>query len=307
MQKNKEDIGVIIGRFQLDKLHRGHLLLIEHVLSKHKKVIIFLGISPTGNPTRRYPIEFGPREKMIREFFPGVFILPIKDMRSDSDWSKTVDNKIRDIFPHGSVRLYGGRDSFIPHYNGKWPTEEFEALSNESSTEIRESISREIRDTEDFRAGIIYQAYNRYPNLLQCVDIAPIDSKNKKLLLCKKPNENKLRFIGGFVDPSDNSLESAIRREFREEAGPHIEIESLTYIASLKVDDWRYKSEIEKIMTVLFMGNCIWGIGKEKPGDDIEKLEWIDIKLLDNKYIQNNIVDEHKSLITLLMNKLNKI
>ena len=39
--------GVIIGRFQTPELHSEHIKLIQYVLDRHEKVILFLGVSPT--------------------------------------------------------------------------------------------------------------------------------------------------------------------------------------------------------------------------------------------------------------------
>lgn len=47
--------------------------------------------------------------------------------------------------------------------------------------------------------------------------ISHVFNNEGKLLLARKPNETKLRFIGGFVDPSDISYEKAAVREFMEE------------------------------------------------------------------------------------------
>ena len=49
------EVGVIIGRFQTNKLHEGHINLISHVLSNHKKTIILLGVSRVQN-TKKNPI-----------------------------------------------------------------------------------------------------------------------------------------------------------------------------------------------------------------------------------------------------------
>ncbi len=39
------DVGVIVGRWQVDDLHEAHTRLIEEVRAQHKKVIIFVGLS----------------------------------------------------------------------------------------------------------------------------------------------------------------------------------------------------------------------------------------------------------------------
>ena len=40
------DVGIIVGRFQVDELHDAHVDLIQYVFDQHPKVIIFLGLSP---------------------------------------------------------------------------------------------------------------------------------------------------------------------------------------------------------------------------------------------------------------------
>lgn len=70
------EVGVIIGRFQTNKLHEGHINLISHVLSNHKKTIILLGVSRVQN-TKKNPLDFASRKAMIQKLFPSVMILPI--------------------------------------------------------------------------------------------------------------------------------------------------------------------------------------------------------------------------------------
>lgn len=55
------EVGVIIGRFQTNKLHEGHINLISHVLSNHKKTIILLGVSRVQN-TKKNPLDFASRK-----------------------------------------------------------------------------------------------------------------------------------------------------------------------------------------------------------------------------------------------------
>jgi len=291
--KKPTDIGVIIGRFQLDKLHKGHLALVEHARKSHKKIIVFLGIND-GNPTKRYPIDYGTREKMVKTAFPDIIVAPLKDMGDDKKWSKQLDDKIKEIFSHGSVTLYGGRSSFIPHYSGKHQTEQIDNAIEDSSTSIREEISKEIIDSEDFRKGLIYSSHNRYPNVYQTTDVAVIKGEN--VLLARKEHEKNWRFIGGFVDPTDKSLELAAKREVKEEAD--IEIDNLEYITSLRVDDWRYANEESKIMTAFYKADYIYGA--IAPKDDIFELDWFEIDDLD----QSKIVKAHWPLMDTLMSYL---
>lgn len=42
-----EEVGVVVGRFQVPDIHEGHHSLLEYVLSKHNKVCLVLGVAPT--------------------------------------------------------------------------------------------------------------------------------------------------------------------------------------------------------------------------------------------------------------------
>jgi len=45
LEEKYSDVGIIVGRFQVHKLTEAHFKLIDTVLKRHKKVIIFLGVS----------------------------------------------------------------------------------------------------------------------------------------------------------------------------------------------------------------------------------------------------------------------
>lgn len=300
------DIGVIIGRFQVHKLHEGHQQLIDTVFSKHKKVIIFLGCSPVLNSTRN-PLDFTSRKKMLQELYPEAVIFPIEDKALDEVWSKEIDVRIKEVYRKGKVLLYGSRDSFIPHYKGNHDVFEIEQTYYVSGTEIRKLISEDIKSSPDWRAGVIFQAYNRYPISYQTVDIAVLNEKQDQILLAKKPNENKWRFVGGFVDPTDESLENAAKRELHEEAG-QAEFGEMSYVGSFRVADWRYRSEMDKIMTTLFKTQYIYG--PLEPSDDISEIRWFKISDFVNgnslrmEELSSNIVQEHLPLMTTLLTQL---
>jgi nicotinamide mononucleotide adenylyltransferase len=44
--KSPTDCGIIIGRFMIHELHSMHIDLIQTVLDKHDRVIVFLGVAP---------------------------------------------------------------------------------------------------------------------------------------------------------------------------------------------------------------------------------------------------------------------
>ena len=290
------DVGVIVGRFQTDTLHKGHLDLIQHVCDAHEKVVMFLGVSPLW-ATRNNPLDFQARKQMVQAEFPNLVINYVEDMASDDKWSAALDRQIsRVVTPSQSAVLYGSRDSFIPHYTGRYDTRALESEQVYSASEERRRISAgNTRQTADFRAGVIWATQNRYPAGLPTVDIAVIDGT--KLLLARKPDETKLRFPGGFFDPrKDKSLEDAAQREAREETT--LEVSEPAFIGSLVVDDWRYRAEADKIVTSLFL--CKRVFGTAKPDDDIAETRWVDIHALKPE----QLVTEHQPLFEMLSNYL---
>jgi bifunctional NMN adenylyltransferase/nudix hydrolase len=293
-KEKKSDIGVIIGRFQINRLHDAHRELINSVLVKHNKVILFLGVT-TSIGSRRNPLDFASRKAMIEEEYEGKIsaILPLRDMKNDTLWSKQVDEKIREVFSMGSVVLYGSRDSFIPYYNGKFTTCELEAAHKVSATEIRKEVSTKVEKSEQFRAGIIYSAYNTFPHVYPTVDIAIVKEETNEVLLGRKPNEERFRFVGGFTDVEDENYETAARREVMEETG--LEIGNLVYLGSARVDDWRYRSNKDRaIITLFFKASYIYG--KAKANDDIQEVKWFKISELN----EHNLVGEHVKLLQYL-------
>ncbi|MFW6219724.1 MAG: NUDIX domain-containing protein [bacterium] len=296
------DVGVIIGRFQIHELHVAHKKVIEYVLENHDKVIMFLGVSPAIN-TRKNPLDFLSRKVMIEEFYGHRIsaILPLHDKKSDRLWAKQVDSKVREIVPMGSVVLYGSRDSFIPYYEpyGSFDCVELESEEKVSATEIRDSVKNKVFRTDEFRAGMIYAANSTFPFNYCTIDVAILNEDETKVLLGRKPEETEFRFIGGFSDTTDDSLEQTVKREANEETG--LEIDNIEYVCSKNVKDWRYSGESDRsIITVFYKAKKIFGM--EKPNDDIVEVKWFDI----NTFNINNIVDSHKTLFESLKNNINQ-
>ena len=279
--------GVLIGRFQVHELHEGHIAIIDQVCANHKKVIIFLGVSVISN-TKSNPLDFATRKAMIQQLYPNVVILPQVDQREDQNWSDILDKQISVPFGRCSTVLYGSRDSFIPHYKGKHPVIELITDIFYSGTEVRKTISNEILETKDFRAGVIHATYAQIPVTYSTVDVVAYNDEGK-ILLCKKPNEKHYRFVGGFVDRTDTCWEHSAKREFVEETGG-CEIGDLQYVASGQIKDWRYRGLESGIMTTLFLGKFVFG--RINPSDDIEQLAWLDPK----KISVDDIMIEHKEL-----------
>jgi bifunctional NMN adenylyltransferase/nudix hydrolase len=292
-------IGVIIARFQTPYLHPGHLGLIESVQAKHKRTVIVLGISPALG-SKRNPLDFHTREKMIKNAFPDIVVLPLADHPLDSAWSANLDGLLLSTFPGASFMLYGSRNSFIDYYTGRNMVTEIPAHGDFSASEIRESIKEQVMDSIEFRAGVIYACANTYPKVFPTVDVAVFRNDRKEILLGKKANDQKWRLIGGFSDPTDENFESAALRELKEECGP-IQVTAMTYEGSYRVDDWRYRNETDKIMTTLFSTDII--SGDPKASDDIMDVAWFPLANLEEIIASQHTTPTHTPLLTNLIKK----
>lgn len=268
-------IGVIIGRFQVCELHAGHIHLINFTL-KHSDELLFLIGTTEAFPSKRNPLTYQVREAMIKKAFPDSTIAPLPDCPSNVEWSHSVDQIISEKFPGYYVNLFGSRDSFIPYYSGRFTTVMVMEVPAPSGTAIRKSISGEVMASKKFRKGMILAQNSRLPISYQTVDIAVIQSKDQLVLMGRKKIDGKnYRFIGGFVDPSDTSLEEAALRELKEEAGL-FNFQKLKYLGSFRISDYRYENEPDKIMTAFFV-TCQFS-GQAKAGDDINEVAWIPIQ-----------------------------
>ena len=296
-------IGALVGRFQVHELHEAHQYVINQVVDNHKKVILFLGV-PKVVGTKNNPLDFDTRKKMIQKHYPNIVILALPDFGDDKRWSHELDKRIKEIYRIGDVLLYGGRDSFIPHYKnggGQFDCKELSEYGTfVSGTEVRKMVSEEVKDSADFRAGVIYQSYNQYPKVHPCVDIAIFDEKEERVLMAKRPYEDNWRFSGGFSKPTDSSYEQTARRKIGDDAGVNLVVSDLNYIGSVTIPDWRYQSEQDKIMSVLFKTKKGWG--RIEPSDDVSELRWFNITDLEKL----NIVKEHEVLMTMLLKDLKK-
>lgn len=286
------DVGVIVGRFQVPELHQAHRELIEHVTRSHNKTVIFLGLSPlTG--TRENPLDFESRKQMILKQFPDVNVLYIKDHPSDDAWARRLDEMVGDVLtPTQTAVLYGGRDSFINHYpTKKFATRELTQDVWVSGSEMRKDIAkRSTKASPDFRAGAVWAAFCRYPMVITTVDVAIYDWGGTKVLLGRKQNETKFRFIGGFSDPRCASFEEDANRELFEETGLS-DVGPLEFLGSFAIDDWRYRSEVDTIRTMFYATHVV--SGTPKAADDIAEVRWFDI----DKLTPDDVVYEHQVLL----------
>ena len=297
-------LSVIIGRFQTASLHNGHLAFINSAKSKGDELLIIIG-SARAKFTRRNPLDFPVRKLLLEKEFPTAIIKTNFDQKSNKVWSnnvdKIIDDTLQELGEPMEVNLFGGRQSFLPFYEGKYPKTELTdcIVENVSATFEREKIGLNPRNSEDFRAGIIYNCQNSYEKTHPTIDCAVFNEDYTQIILGRKHAETLFRFIGGFVDISDSSYEMACRREVFEEAS--VEVSDLQYVTSMKVNDWRYIAEpSESIMTTLFAGKYI--MGAVKGNDDIAEAHWFSFDNLK----EDDIVFEHGRLLQILKDWVKK-
>lgn len=300
---SKPNVGVIVGRFQVNELHSGHHELFRQVSSLHEKIILFIGVAPTG-PTRRNPLDFDTRKKMIQADYPDFTFVPLKDCQADVVWSKTLDDKIADQVVYGEVTLYGGRDSFLPHYKGIHKVHELILPVSISGTEIRANLTNRVMQSAEFRAGIIYAVNNSFPRCVTTVDIAIIHKNglgHTSVLLGRKPGESSWRFIGGHGTPRKTFEEQAIAEVYEETGG--LDVHNLVHLGSFVIDDWRWKDEVDSVTTNFYVAESMSKGGHGS--DDIEEVRWFGADDVASDGF--NIVSSHRVLLDRLVDYFEEI
>lgn len=302
---NKPSFGIVVGRFQTHCLHDGHMELFRIVRGRHSRIIVFLGCNKVG-PTRHDPLDFETRKKMIQVKFPEFTVLPLRDKKTDEEWSSDLDERISDAVGEipSEVVLYGSRESFAPFYHGRHKVKELEieVPASLTSTNIRAKLTNQVMESPDFRAGIIYSMNQLWPRLIAVVDIAVVHQSEKglMLLLGKKKDDTNWRFPGGHCVLSTKTFEEDAKKEVFEETG--LDVHDLEYIGSGKVDSWRWRSEpSEGFKTIFYLAHSMTmgGAGNDDLNGGIRWFEF-------SKLTVEDFEKEHRPLFEMLKQHLTK-
>jgi bifunctional NMN adenylyltransferase/nudix hydrolase len=235
------------------------------------------------------PLDYDARRRMIEEAFGEKFqIFYIKDERSDAAWSKKLDDIIQTVAGKRDAMLFGTNEA-LSRYSGRFLKEVYESpKSINMENQMKDLAGKKVLSGEAWRAGAIWATQNRYDHACPTVDCLIYDGP--EVWMGKKSTEEKLRFVGGFVDPGrDSSFEEAALREAKEETG--LECTVVEYIRSWKVDDWRYVNETDKVFTSLFALNRVGGT--PAAGDDIAEIRRVNLMSLS----EDDVVEEHIPLL----------
>lgn len=297
-------IAVLIGRFQMFSLQNKDKALISEISKGFDKLVIVVGLSPV-QTTKENPLDYGSRNQMIEEGIaelnlPSVLIRYIKDENEDSVWSENLDNLILHTIrgsEKAEVTIYGRKETVFDHYTGKFNITCIDENYFINDQLILKELKTRSNKNEDFRAGCMYAALNQYDNPIPTVDIAVINED--QVLLGRKENETKYRFIGGFAESDSESYEDDALRELAEEVGKELKVCNLKYICSKKINDWRYRNERKKIKTIFFRATYV--SGTPRASDDIYEITW---KKLSTINPQNDLMPEHIPLFLSLTTDL---
>jgi len=315
----RTDVGVIVGRWQCAEPHDGQKDLINYVLGQnHNLTIIVLGKSLLGTATKRHPLDVDSRIRMLQDyvydlkfgFERKVSFAVIEDIPGDNaEWSAKLDKIIAELAGNRAAVLYGSRDSFLWAYEGKFSTHEYKPLQlyQTSATEDRAECGKRVVGNKWWREGVIWATQNQFDAVYPCVDVAifegeliPPNFDNLYIWLGQKSKtyQQQYLFIGGFADPGDTSYEYTAKREVKEEAG--LDITNLSYVTSMQIDDYRYRAEINKIISILYLGQVCGGTPEAH--DDITglvRVKWNDLSM-------DHIAPPHQSFYKALADKLQR-
>ena len=319
---NQKEIGVVICRVQTPNLTKGQQCLLDFAQSKSEQLIVILGIAPTMIAIDN-PLTYDMRKDMVNSLYPNAIVLGVKDIPDDLLWSNELD-KVLLPYDKENIIIYGGRDSFIPYYVGKYKTfnigktpydhinatefrnrlknyNDFHSVAKDLlPSELLEGVSKKVLEFA-FRCGVIWASQNKFPVAFATVDIGVVRVHKgvAEILLGRKPNQNVWVLMGGFVDPTDENYLAAAKRELGEEI-KGIKTSELKFIDSVKIDDWRYRKSSDKIITNLFITK--WINGEPQGADDLEEAKFFSIE-----QAYDVIGSHHKHLLKAIENNLDLV
>lgn len=165
-------LGIIVGRFQVSELTKGHTHLIECAKREfNDNVIIFLGETKNSERTAHDPLSYEARKVMINEEYPRVKVYLIRDIGDYQKWVRELDKRIEmlkdleEIPRNSEIYICGSRDSVVNMYKengGVHNIREYTDMKNLtttiSGTDSRNEIIKNYRPkwTKELREFLIW-------------------------------------------------------------------------------------------------------------------------------------------------------
>ena len=150
MESNDKTIGVIVGRFQVSSLHKGHIDLFEQTAKQFDYIFIVLGSTKDGEVNEKNLYSYKYRSCMIQDCFTEnefiknkiIYITEIKDVGESDFWSQQLDIIVTEFtnklgFQEQNIYMTGSRDSFLKTYSGRFEHCYIEPTHNISGSEVR--------------------------------------------------------------------------------------------------------------------------------------------------------------------------
>ena len=248
-------VSVVIARFQVPRLHAGHRALLDLAIRKGDETVLLLGCSDTDGRTPENPLLFRQREAIVQREYPDLRCMPLPNQKDNRDWSKIVDMIVFSAFPGSVATIYVGENSDVLkcYVTKRCAIDAISLIGHHSGTKIRESI--EMQTSGAFLEGQCFALNYQYPRVFPCVDVAVM--RGTEVLLIQRADTGAWCLPGGFVDPTDPTLESAAKRELYEETKLSVEGD-VEYVSSRKIHDWRYRGR-DQIISTLFQAPLTFG------------------------------------------------
>lgn len=308
-------VAVLYAPFQTATTIEIHWRQLELIAENFPSIVIALPVRRV-TPTKNAPLDFAARECMIREYIaslnpnirqPQFYIVPVVDKKYEADQVMALETAVSALFSEpikAVLTTYVEFAKIYKEHGGKWHVDnpvEFLAYENDHRNHIA-SATNSL--TADYRTGVIAAMKSQFPISWGTVDMAirRIVDGHVKFLFGKKPGEKGWRFPGGFKDTTDFDYESAVWREGGEEvlvAGvkPESVFDVPRYIISRKVNDWRYRNEIDSITTLFYTLNFTGTDDQIKAGDDLCDAAWFGLDELKPEDIEGEHIFLFRALV----------
>ena len=295
---SEQSIPVFVGRFQTAEMSFDLKRFLGRTLEKHDAFgnHLILVLTKPKHPNKREPLSYLMRRDMLRTYgeslnskmplwrtFDDYAVKEIRDQPDPQLWSDALDLLLSDTLGDLLLKftLYM-EHADIDRYCGEHET----CLVEDVLGYGYHKEGLVYLDSVDFRRGVIHANTERFPLAFPTVDVLLVDGG--RVWLGGKPTDppHLWRLMGGFVDPTDGSFEDAAKRERIEEmTGVNVH-ESVHYLASKRLNDWRYTEE-DRIMGTLWHMDI--QSGTPTAGDDLSRVK----SFSPDEITPNMLVPEH--------------